>query len=376
MSVVVSGKTIPEFKWSTSAFLDCTTVLYGATRSGKSTVIKHIMKVLQPHIDQVLVVSPTEVSNRAYEGMVDSTLIHERVWLEDPNSKAKKENNPNKCAIRFLDSVFDRQMMLSDMYRRATKIDTIESLYRRLPSSAKEEIKRYSELADRKKNTIVNLINHQYAFEPGIRESKINEVKEKFKNILLKVHKKFLRENYRYLMKQTDLSEDEKYALTYLDINPRLLIIFDDCAADLLKVFKSEAMRRYFYQGRHNYITLLLSCQNDKDIPVSLRTNAFVSIYTDLRNLVTSFEDKNNSHPREIREFVANAGKIVFSVPHRKFAYIRDDPSGQQFYWLKAQYPIKKFKFGSEALNELCSIVRQTNKKIDRNNPFYQSFAL
>jgi hypothetical protein len=333
------------------------------------------MKILQPHIDQILVVSPTEVSNRAYEGIVDSTLIHNRVWLEDPTLK-KKDNNPNKCALRFLDRVFERQVILADMYRRASKIETIESLYRRLPSSAKEEIKKYSDLADRKKNTIMNLINHQYAFEPGPREVKANEVREKFKNILLKVHKKYLKENYRYLMKQSDLSEDERYALTYLDINPRILIIFDDCAADLIKVFKSESMRKYFYQGRHNFITLLLSCQTDKDIPIALRTNSFVNIYTDFRNTMTSFEDKANSHPKEVREFVAEAAKLVFSAPHRKFVYIRDDPAGTHFYWLKAQYPIRNFRFGSEALRELCNIVREDSKKIDKNNPFYHTFVL
>ena len=88
-----NGKVIPEFKWNTNYFLDCTTVLYGASRSGKSTIIKHIMKILQPYIDQVLVVSPSEVSNRAYEGLVDSTLIHDRLYLADPNAKKKSDNN-------------------------------------------------------------------------------------------------------------------------------------------------------------------------------------------------------------------------------------------------------------------------------------------
>jgi energy-coupling factor transporter ATP-binding protein EcfA2 len=377
MSITTSsGKTVPEFRWQTGAFLDYTTVLYGASRSGKSTIIKNIMKILQSHIDQVIVISPTEISNHAYEGLVDSTLIHDKLYLADPQGKAK-DNTPEKCAIRFLDRVFSRQQLLADMYYRASDIETLESLFRRLPSSAKEQIRRYSELSDKKKQTIINLINHQHAFDAGVRESKIEEVKKKFKDILLKIHKKHFKDNVKHLLKQ-NLTEDEKYTLNYIDINPRLLIIFDDCAADLKKIFKTESMRKYFYQGRHNFITMLLSVQNDKDIPPPLRANTFVSIYTDLKNCLVSFEDKT-SHTKEVREFVQEAAKQIFTdstIKHRKFVYYRDDPAGQEFYWIKAQHPLKTFHFGSDALRELCNMVRENSKKLDQNNPYYQHYAL
>ena len=65
----------------------------------ESTIIKHIMKILKPYIDQVLVVSPSEVSNRAYEGLVDSTLIHDRLYLADQMQK-RRVIITKKCACR------------------------------------------------------------------------------------------------------------------------------------------------------------------------------------------------------------------------------------------------------------------------------------
>lgn len=374
-----NGKVIPEFKWNTNYFLDCTTVLYGASRSGKSTIIKHIMKILQPYIDQVLVVSPSEVSNRAYEGLVDSTLIHDRLYLADPNAKKKSDNNEEKCACRFLDRIFDRQVMLTDMYSRASDIVTIESLFKRLPSHIKDEIRSYSDKSEREKNRAIELINHKYTFDAGIRDSKISQIKERFKDMLLRIHQKYLKDNIKYIYKNhSDLSKDEMYALTYIDINPKILIIFDDCAADLKKVFKSESMKRYFYRGRHVKVTMLISCQNDKDIPPSLRTNVFVSIYTDKVNCLNGLLDKSNGHTsnKEMQEFINESAKLIFNIPHVKMAYVRDDPSGVGFYALKAQHPIKPFRFGSTALHELCDMVREDSKRLDKSNPFYKHYAI
>ena len=59
------------------------------------------MKILQPYIDQVLVVSPSEVSNRAYEGLVDSTLIHDRLYLADPNAKRRVIITKRNALVAF-----------------------------------------------------------------------------------------------------------------------------------------------------------------------------------------------------------------------------------------------------------------------------------
>ena len=56
----------------------------------------------------------------------------------------------------------------------------------------------------------------------------------------------------RELLKQKHLTEDEKYSLMYLNFNPRLLLIFDDCSAQLKPFFNKEIFRMLFYQNRHS----------------------------------------------------------------------------------------------------------------------------
>jgi hypothetical protein len=79
--VTESGKRIPELVFHASLFLDKTTVIYGASKSGKTTQTKNIMSVVNGLCDEIIVVAPTEPSNRSYEGYVDEPLVHYRLWL-------------------------------------------------------------------------------------------------------------------------------------------------------------------------------------------------------------------------------------------------------------------------------------------------------
>lgn len=122
-----SGKLIPELQFKAHHFIDKTTVLYGPSKTGKTVYVKHIMKILQPHIEQILVVAPSEPSNRSYEGFVHPTLIHYRLWLAD------KQKNDNKGAERFLEAIWQRQTMMSSIYSRVNNIDMLKTLYHKLP---------------------------------------------------------------------------------------------------------------------------------------------------------------------------------------------------------------------------------------------------
>ena len=61
------------------------------------------------------------------------------------------------------------------MYHRASDIATIESLFKR-PSHIKDEIRSYSDKSEREKNRAIELINHKYTFDAGIRDSKISQI--------------------------------------------------------------------------------------------------------------------------------------------------------------------------------------------------------
>lgn len=365
---------LPKFNWELAYFLDRTTVLYGASSSGKSTIIKQIMKILKPHIEQVIIVCPTEETTPSYAGIVDPVLIHYEMRKDIPNPKTKKENNVENSGIRFLNYIWDRQSALMATYKKANSIKAIDKLYKRLPDDAKREIRKYTELTNQKKNSYISAINHKYAFDDVTRKKKIEEMDESFLELLKKMRKKYIRDHYSQLIRISNLDEDEKYVLNYIDLNPRLLLILDDCAGDYKKVFKSEEMSKFFYRARHVRITMILSCQDDKDIPPPLRRNVFVNFYTQEQTALSCFNNTSNSYSKELQNQAKDISKTAFREKFRKLVFIRENQPGKQFFWAIAQHPLPPFKFGSQALLELCNIVRSNEDHIDESNPFFRHF--
>ena len=118
----------------------------------------------------------------------------------------------------------------------------------------------------------------------------------------------------------------------------------------------------------------MLCCQDDTDLPTNLRKNAFTSLFTEPIVCISNFERASNQFPKATRQYVAEVVADVF-VGHRKLAYIREDDRRQNFYHLTCVEP-QVFRFGSDALGDLCDAVRVEGTTMDTDNPFYQKFAL
>lgn len=369
--VTAEGKEIPELALHASLFIDKTTVLYGPSKTGKTVFVKNVMRLVDGHIEQVLVVAPTEPSNRSYEGYVDPPLIHYRLYLPDP---ADKKDTEQKAALRFLERVYTRQEMMAAIYTRANRVETLSALYTRLSSKERTDGDQYIASLERKRRRVVDSVHRQFAQDPGRRDEKVKEVNEKFEKMLILVYKKFLTPNIERLLRRDDLTEDERYSLVYLHFNPRLLLIFDDCAAQLKPFFAREIFRKLFYQNRHVFITPVFCCQDDTDLPTNLRKNAFVSIFTEPIVCISNFERPSNKFPKTTKVYVNEIAKDVF-VGHRKLAYIREDDRRQHFYHVSCKTPTPTL-FGSGALKELCATVRATGVTMDKSNPYYDRFKV
>ncbi len=367
-----SGKQLPELQLRPGLFIDRTTVIYGPSKTGKTVIVKNIMLQVKSRIEVVLVVAPTEPSNRSYDGFVDPALIHYRMHLADSGDKRDTEQ---KAALRFLETVYKRQEMMAAVFTRANRPDTLVALYRRLSSAERAAGDRYIATLERKRKRVVDNLQLMFAQDPGRRAAKEKEVNEKFEKMLVLIYKKFLTPHVGRLWKnKAALTEDEKYALHYLHLNPRLLLIFDDCAAQLKPFFSKEVFRKLFYQNRHSFITVIICCQDDTDLPTNLRKNAFVSIFTEQIVCQANFERASNNFPKTTKAYVAGILSDVF-VGHRKMAYIREDDRRQHFYHLTCAYPAP-FMFGSDALTELCGAVHSDEVTLDRENPFFHKFRL
>lgn len=371
--ITESGKRIPELQLQASHFLDRVAVLYGPTKTGKTVIVKHAMKLVHGHIDQVFVIAPTEPSNRSYEGIVDAPLIHYRMYAPDP-SNPKKEDDA-KGPARFLEGFYKRQEMMAAIYTRANDLKTLASLYARLPQKTRAEGLKTVEILNKKREHAIMTIRRRFADNKPQADEKIKETDDKFKQILALIYKKYIIPFYESLMAMKDLTEDETYSLQYINFNPRLLLIFDDCAAQLKPLFNKEIFRKVFYQGRHVFISCIICCQDDTDLPANLRKNALLSIFTDPVVASSNFDRGSNKFSKPQKQFVAEAVPEIFGVNHRKLVYIREDDKRQNFYHLTAtKFP--KFKFGSPALLELCTAVKSAGVTMDTSNPYFSTFAI
>jgi ABC-type dipeptide/oligopeptide/nickel transport system ATPase component len=370
--VCSTGTEVPWLDMKVSLFLDHTTVVYGPSGTGKTIIVKHIMNLLDGPCAEILVINPT-AGNGAYDGYVDPKLIHLRLFLADPLSP--KKDDGKKGALRFLEAMWKRQEMKASIYFRANRLEPLSRLFERLPKAVRVKGAHAIGKLNKHRVGVIAQVREQFAKEAGRREEKIKEVNDKFKIMIALIYKKYIAANLALLTKlQDDLTDDELYSLFYLDFNPRLVLVFDDAAAELKPLFTAEILRKMFYQNRHVFLTPLLLCQDDTDLPANLRKNGYVAIFTEPVVALSNFERASNKYAKPV---VRHAQEVINEVfeGHRKLAYIRDDPSRQHFYCLKCPYPRPKM-FGSEALHELCESIKTEGSAMDKENPYWSKFSL
>jgi len=306
-----------------------------------------MLRVLKDYIPVPIVICPTEPSNRSYEKFIDKTLIHYDVGIN------KKEEG-------LLDKLWEWQSMRASIYNKVNRLDVIRSLYNRIRSDETDRIVRKIEEKKRKAISTVGSAKHEEVAET------FDELIVKFlkKHISLKKH---VLENYKSTM-----SEDELLSLTYINLNPRLLLVFDDCAADIRTHLGKTIFRKIFYQSRHSFITTIFCNQDDTDLPANLLKNVAINIFTQPAVAKANFERNSNSYTKDLARRANSLAQEVF-VGYRKLVFIDNDP--HMFYHYTAQI-VEPFKFGSGALRHLCSAVAAKDGAIDKQNKYYHMFRL
>jgi RecA/RadA recombinase len=252
--------TLPDLTLTSTLVLDRTTVLYGETGSGKSTVIVDILYLLQSYVEQVIVISPTDRQNHTYDsGLVPTPCIHYTITSQ------------------LLDDIWARQNALVSVYSRANNSSTLQSLFNRI-------------VDNRVSRAIISDINRK--LEDGRKEinaaesntktasSKIKDMEREYGKFTNLIYKQSINENRGYLQK-LNLSKDEAFSLVYLNLNPRLVLIFDDCTEQLRRFKTHPVIQMLFYQGRWSYITAIIACHTDKALDPELKKNAYINIFTE-----------------------------------------------------------------------------------------------
>lgn len=343
--------SLQELDFDYKRFIDRSTILYGESGTGKSFVIVDILYQLKPHVDQIIVISPTDRQNHTYDkGIVPLPCIHYTI------------------TAKLLDDIWERQNALSAVYTKANKPEILRSLFDRIPRNT--EARDVINNINRKRRAYEDEIQADGA-DDALIKLKIADMENECKKLIILIYKHYINEHRESLSKLA-ITNDERFSLKYLNLNPRLVIIFDDCT-DLLKKFKSHpVMQKLFYQGRWAFITALIACHTDKALDPELKKNAFISIFTGEKSAHSFFERKSNDLDKEERQRAAAACKASFTpiAKFQKLAWVRDE---NKFYRFTASSH-DNFRFGSPIIWEYCKQIQAEAGTMSPDNKFIQDF--
>ncbi len=335
-------------------------ILYGETGSGKTIVMLECMKLLKPYIPLWFIISPTNNSNQAYTDRVPPCCI-------------KTEVN-----ITFLEALYKRQEYIMEIYRKVNKLDTLESLFAKCADSKTMRIvKRFKSNAAKK----IKYINRDTKLDVSLKKAHIKAINKTLNEYLANIYKTVIRFSRDELMEQK-LTGDESIALKFLDINPNVAVIFDDTGAEVEKYGKKEVVKKFFYQGRHEFATVFFLYQDDKEVKPGLRKNTATNIFTTAESAMSYFDTKTNAHTKQTRTRAMLAIKTCFeevpgsNVKHnRKLVYQRGkaDPFS---YMVADNYEDDDFYVGCDALWEFSSrLPLRSTKESQKSNPFLAQYT-
>lgn len=369
-----SGHRIPEMRLNKKVVAGRTFAIYGASGSGKTVVIKSLLDLLRKEVDQILVISPTEQSNHSYANYVPSPLIHTTMTVPDPKNPKKRIGGP-RGAEMFLEMVWARQEMLKTIYEKANQLPVIRGLFMKVNASYRKQaaplIRRIAEAQKKAERRL----KERYQDQPSELKKKRKEAQEELEKALTTLYKRFILLDYGSIYQQkSKLTEDEAWALDYLEMKPGIVLVFDDCAAELKPLYKKPIFRKLFYQSRHYNITTIMCFQDDTDLDANLRKNAYISIFCTEQVCTSFFEQSANKFNKHVKAEVADLSPTIYSRQYRLMAYMRDDPRGFNYYHYTASLPDDQI-FCSAPIQELCRAMKSASDKLNVDNPFYRNFA-
>jgi hypothetical protein len=345
-----------EIQLDHSIFMDKSTIFYGGSGSGKTTVMLDAMWLLQEHIKQIVVISPEDGANQTYSrGLVPLPLIHYKITSD------------------LLNKLWQRQEALVTVYNRANNPIVLDSLFRRINSPITEDVKRLIARMDSRRRSCIDDIRSRY-LNTELVEEKIKEITDKFNDLISMIYKKYILE-YKDTINKVQLSHEEQFALKYLGLNPRLLIIFDDCSADLQKFKTHPILQKMFFQGRWAKLTIFIALHHNKLLPAEIRSNAHNNIFTEKGTALGLFATKSNNYDAETMKKAINAIRDAFEIKtpdkkYQKLLYMRIENKFIVFTATKRP----QFEFGSAIIRDFGHKIQNDGKVIDENNEFYTLF--
>jgi hypothetical protein len=345
---------LPEYKPIYDQLINRSIILLGDTHTGKSTCILDMCHALRNHIDQAIVFAPTDVQNRSYSKCFGEPVVHDKI------------------DITFIEKIWKRQEAAASIYNIANKLETLESLFNRIfncPNKDAESFQKSAKIAQQIKQR-----EHEYCAKIETtttidRNEKIKETKKMCQDLLQKIYKKEIN-NYRDYLGAQNLNTSELIAIQYVNFNPRLIVIFDDCTEMINKYKNNIYLQKMFYMNRWVYITLILALHTDKSLARESKKNAFITIFTNSSSLNEYITHNKLGHEFESAARKAEQKVFASQIPgYPKLVYSRHSKT---FSWYIPEE--HDFKFGSNLIRKFLDLIRVDVNFIDYSNPFLTNF--
>jgi hypothetical protein len=359
-SLLLSNRTkLGWFIKDSKNYIDKTTIIYGSTGSGKSTIIDEIMYLCKEQMPLVFVVAPTNAGNGTYDNRVPDKCIYKDLSIE------------------WLDKLLKRQKDAAEIYNNANKITTLKSIFNLISDLTSQTIEKT--IISGAHNSVMRLDTiHSLSFAK--KKSQKSQILSERDESLRSVYKTAIRFHKVQLEQRKDLSGQEKAAITYLDFNPRVLLILDDCASGFKEICKKKPtlFKEIFYEGRWRYFTTIISTQDDKEIDSSLRKNTKVSIFTTSQAATSNFERSSNGYPKHEKLRAKQCTEDVFKQDdndaehHQKLVYLQNKPD--PFRYIIADL-YDDFKIGCASQWEFTNRIKFKRDCIDKNNMLYDRYT-
>ena len=310
------GTEIPWMENDYMSYLDKSTLVFGASGSGKTKIVDHIMYLLRDHIPNVMLIAP-QSTQKQYEKRIPSFCM-----CEDLNKEK-------------LESMWKRQGDLKQIYDISNDIDILESVFRKC-----QDKKLIGTIDLMRKATMhhIIMINRNPNIEFSDKNSQRVNIEDLLRKKTMKIYKDCIRKHKNELIANISLNVKEKIAVIHLDINPRILIIIDDCSEKLkgwqkmfTKVGADNVFEAIFYRGRWNLVTLIIAAHDDKMLETEVRKNPANTIWTTnvaLNGYISRSQSGFSTNDKKLMSKLADRiftdGKIK---KYQKMVYVRESTS-------------------------------------------------
>lgn len=309
-------------------FLDKSTVLYGATTTGKSFILNDIINCVKDKVLFGIFMSKTAESDASFpcDKYTSSSFIH------------------TKFDINVIRGILDASNKRSQLHQKAMDIERIEQC---LPI-IKKIYREHGLVKDLR--TFDSVLRKCKKLYKSRNEARTKDDREEISKEILKFYRYLTTTCYKKIIKHR--ISLEKYnpitliPITSAKINPRILFVINDVGSEpkSLKPADRSTFSEIFTQGRHYHITFVYLLHNARFVHPNDRDAPHNNIFTtpdalldwvNLRKLshikkmagdVADVMHKDDRAPKGKKQFL----KILYTKDDGKISYLCADPLGKQ----------------------------------------------